>query len=413
MADDVVVSSGSYSATIAADEVAGVKYQRAKLVWGPDGTVNDADVASGKPLPIQLRTAAGADLVAASGGVKVELVAGALPAGTNNIGDVDVLTVPALFTDGTQKAIARGAAKGSTAAADVTATSIDADHTAIDVNILAGGGTGGTASSYGAAFPATGTAVGGTDGTNMVSVHVKAANPASTDRGWVVRPVGFMTPAGDSMVDDTLNGLGVVNLNNIKASEGDDIAVIGFQARDAAISGNNPVLLGARGSTATPTAVSTDGDVVDLWADLSGRLHTVVDTMSALVAGSALIGDVDLQLRATGGSTSFKLISAASTNATSVKASAGKVVGIQAFNLNAEERFLKFYNKASSPTVGTDTPIKVLAIPGATTGAGFVVSLPHGIGFSTGIALALTTGIADADTGAVAASEIVVNLDYA
>jgi hypothetical protein len=244
-------------------------------------------------------------------------------------------------------------------------------------------------------------------------VRVKTTAAAGNDPGFVVRPVGFITPNGDSMVDDTLNGLGVVNLNNIKASEGDDIAVIGLQARDAAISGNNPVLGGARGSTATPTAVSADGDVVDLWATLSGSLHTTVDTVPALVAGTALIGDVDLQLRATGGATLHKTISAASTNATSVKASAGKVVGVQAFNVNAEERFLKFYNKASAPTVGTDTPVKTLMIPGQTTGAGFVVGVPHGWAFATGIAFALTTGVADSDTGAVAANEIVVNLDYA
>src|SRR5678809_549228 len=34
---------------------------RAKVVWGPDNTVNDADVASGKPLPVQLRGSDGTD----------------------------------------------------------------------------------------------------------------------------------------------------------------------------------------------------------------------------------------------------------------------------------------------------------------------------------------------------------------
>jgi hypothetical protein len=38
-------------------------------------------------------------------------------------------------TDGTQKAIMRGAAKGTTAAADATAPSVDADHTAVDVTL--------------------------------------------------------------------------------------------------------------------------------------------------------------------------------------------------------------------------------------------------------------------------------------
>jgi hypothetical protein len=45
---------------IAADDVGGgVKVQRAKVTWGPDGTMNDADVATGKPMPVQLRSATG------------------------------------------------------------------------------------------------------------------------------------------------------------------------------------------------------------------------------------------------------------------------------------------------------------------------------------------------------------------
>ena len=58
MADNVAATPGS-GVTLAADDVAGVLFPRAKVTWGPDGTANDADVASGKPLPVQLRTAGG------------------------------------------------------------------------------------------------------------------------------------------------------------------------------------------------------------------------------------------------------------------------------------------------------------------------------------------------------------------
>lgn len=47
----------------------------------------------------------------------------------------------------------------------------------LKIAIASGGGSGGTASTFGAAFPATGTAVGFTDGTNMVSGRVR--NPGS------------------------------------------------------------------------------------------------------------------------------------------------------------------------------------------------------------------------------------------
>lgn len=113
-----------------------------------------------------------------------------------------------------------------------------------------------------------------------------------------------------------------------------------------------------------------------------------------------------------GGATPYRLISAASTNATSVKASAGQVYSIAAFNTNAAVRYLKLYNLSVAPTVGTSTPVQTYALPGATTGGGFTLSIPVGMEFTTGIALALTTGAADTDTGAVAANEIVISLSF-
>lgn len=112
------------------------------------------------------------------------------------------------------------------------------------------------------------------------------------------------------------------------------------------------------------------------------------------------------------GWTPARLVSAATTNATSVKASAGQIGFIYAVNLNAAVRYLKLYNKASAPTVGSDTPIATLAIPASTTGAGFMLPIPDGVNFTTGIAYATTTGVADADTAAVAANEILLFLGY-
>lgn len=106
--------------------------------------------------------------------------------------------------------------------------------------------------------------------------------------------------------------------------------------------------------------------------------------------------------------TGFRLLSAASTNATSLKGSAGTLYSLYVTNSNAALRYIKFYNKATSPTVGTDVPVATFAIPASSTGAGFSISFPFGFDFATGIAYALTTGVADADTGAVAANEILV-----
>ena len=174
----------------------------------------------------------------------------------------------------------------------------------------------------------------------------------------------------------------------------------------------------AQVTAAIPAGSNNIGDVDVLSIAAGDNNIGNVDLASAIPAGTNLIGRVNPEPETTGGLTigpgsGRSLISAATTNATSVKASAGQVYSIYAHNLNAAVRYLKLYNKASAPTVGTDTPVLTLPIPGNTAGAGFVLDTGGmGIAFATGIALALTTGVADADTGAVAANEIVVTVLY-
>ena len=118
-----------------------------------------------------------------------------------------------------------------------------------------------------------------------------------------------------------------------------------------------------------------------------------------------------------GGSTSalpFRLISAASTNATSVKSSAGTITTIAAVSMNETTvSYLKIYDKATAPTVGTDVPVLTIPVPTHTQGAGIVIPIPNGVTFSNGIAIAVTGGVADSDTTAVGADEVVINLTYA
>ena len=57
------------------------------------------------------------------------------------------------------------------------------------------------------------------------------------------------------------------------------------------------------------------------------------------------------------------LSAAATTNATSVKATPGVVKRVIGTSKAATDRFLKFYDKATAPTVGTDVPIMTILIP--------------------------------------------------
>jgi hypothetical protein len=106
------------------------------------------------------------------------------------------------------------------------------------------------------------------------------------------------------------------------------------------------------------------------------------------------------------GSTSSFVKSAATTNATSLKASAGNVFSIYLINNSAAVKYFKLYNKASAPTVGTDTPVAVVGIPA--TGNNFVMdgSTWAPLRFSTGIAYAITGAVTDADTTAVAVNDV-------
>lgn len=115
----------------------------------------------------------------------------------------------------------------------------------------------------------------------------------------------------------------------------------------------------------------------------------------------------------TGGLSISRVISAANNNTTVAKNAAGSLHAIIATNVNAAVRYLKLYNRTTVPTVETDVPVMTIPIPGNTAGAGIVIPFPHGVNFSTGIAYALTTGVADTDTGAVAANEIVVQVLFA
>jgi hypothetical protein len=102
--------------------------------------------------------------------------------------------------------------------------------------------------------------------------------------------------------------------------------------------------------------------------------------------------------------------SAASTNSTMVSSQLRVVKSVTGYNAATSARYLKLYNKASVPVVGSDTPFKVLYLPPS---ASFHFSWPSGIQFNLGVGYGLTTGPGSADTAAVSANDILVmNVDY-
>lgn len=99
------------------------------------------------------------------------------------------------------------------------------------------------------------------------------------------------------------------------------------------------------------------------------------------------------------------LVTAASTNATSVRTVPTSLYELTISNPTATAAYVKLYNKASAPTVGTDVPVATYRVA-ATGSAGDFISLDFGqVGkrFSLGLALAVTAAAAATDTAVAVA----------
>lgn len=213
------------------------------------------------------------------------------------------------------------------------------------------GASGGTSSNFGSSYPSAGTAAGAKDSSgNMAALNLDAN--------------GQLKAAA-----------------NLRNSSGVEIATLA-----------NPVRVDPVGTTAQPAAQS------GTWTVQPGNTPNSTPWLVSLIPAAA------------GGLSSLKLVSAASTNATSVKTSAGQLFNVQAFNTSVNARYLKLYNKASAPSVGVDTPVATWLIPASSSG--FIIEISNGMNFSAGIAFAITALMNDADTTAVGAQDVVVNLQY-
>jgi hypothetical protein len=300
VADNVELDPGTGGATIATDDVAGVHYQYVKLTSGTDQATT-AVAAGGGVEANALRVTVASDSTGVlsvddnGGSLTVDgTVTANLAAGTNNIGDVDVLTVPA----------------------DPFGANADAAATA--------GSTG--------------------------SIQAK---------------LRLMTSQLDAIQT------AVQTLDNAISGSEMQVDVVG-----ALPAGNNNV-----------------GDV----------------DVASIAAGTNTIGNVGVIPRTSGGLTIFRSLDIDETEE-EIKASAGQVFGWYFYNDGAAEVYVKFYNAtAANVTVGTTTPVLTIPVP---AGAAANVFSSIGVAFGTAITVAATTAVADNDTTAPAANQVVGNVFY-
>lgn len=147
---------------------------------------------------------------------------------------------------------------------------------------------------------------------------------------------------------------------------------------------------------------------------------------AALAAGTASIGTVQpgntanttpwlvsLIPPTTGGVSTCYLSSAASTNSTSCKASAGQLYNVRVINTTSTIYYLRLYNSSSAPTCSSATGfVESIPIPhGSGAGAGVANSLTIGQTFGTGLGFCLTGGGGSTDN-TNAATGVYISLLY-
>lgn len=358
MADNVTLNAGTGGAVIATDDDTTAHHQYVKMEWGADGTFTKV-AAGASAVPIQ---DGGNSITVDNGGT---FATQAAQSGTWNI--TNVSGTVSLPTGAATAAKQPALGTAGTASADVITVQGIAAMTALKVDGSAvTQPVSGTVAVTGVATAANQTTIiGHVDGLEGLLTTIDAdTSNLSTKIDTIAGAV-----AGTEMQVDVLT-MPTITVNSHAVTNAGTFAV------QAAQSGTWTVQPGNTANT-TPWLVSNVGLATD---------------------GLSIFRSLDLD-----------------ETEEEVKATAGVVYGCWVTNTATSTRWLKFYNAtAANVTVGTTTPVITIGIPGNSSddisgnfGPGGV-----GIGFGTAITVAATTGVADADTGAPAANDVIVNIFY-
>ena len=133
--------------------------------------------------------------------------------------------------------------------------------------------------------------------------------------------------------------------------------------------------------------------------------------MKKLLLGLLAIAIFGAPAKAQVVATPYHFLSVGSTNSTLIVAGTRQIDSIAVINTTAALYYLKFYDKATAPTCGTDPVVISIPVPfgASSSGGGIVLSFPSSSRFQNGIGFCLTGGIADNDT-TVAATGVVIDV---
>lgn len=458
MADGITLNSGSGGDTLAADDVAGTKYPIQKVAYGALDSVTLAASGAGAVSAGVQRVTLASDDPAVTDLAAIEVLLGTIDSDTSALAgavsgtemQVDVVT-SALPTGASTAAKQPALGTAGTASADVITVQGIAAMTPLivdlstnnDVTVTGTVDLGATDNAVLDAIAASVAAID-TDATTIIG-HVDGIEALLTtidsDTGTLAVVGGGLeatalrvTIASDSTgvvsIDDNGGAItvdGTVAVTNAGLTEL-AAAINASSQMDVNIAASNAsVAVTNAGITTIAGAVSGTEMQVDVVAALPAGTNAIgklaansgVDIgdvdVTSIAAGTNNIGNVGIIPRTSGGMTIFRSIDIDESEE-EVKATAGQLFSISAFNTTAAPLYLKFYNAtAANVTVGTTTPVLTFAVPGNadSDGAGFVWNNEIGFAFGTAISVACTTGVADNDTGAPGANACIINLGYA
>ena len=143
---------------------------------------------------------------------------------------------------------------------------------------------------------------------------------------------------------------------------------------------------------------------------ISGTVALDSATLSALEGVNATVSGT---LNPAVPATPYFVNSAASTNGALILTGTSNVSSFYATNGGATAAYIKLYNKATAPTVGTDVPEMTIPVPAAVSGVPGVATIPigfHGFRFALGLGIAITRNAVHTDTTAIGAGEVKVKL---
>ena len=147
---------------------------------------------------------------------------------------------------------------------------------------------------------------------------------------------------------------------------------------------------------------------------ISGTVALDSATLSALEGVNATVSGTAGTVNPVVPATPYFVNSAASTNGALILTGTSNLSSFYATNEGASAAFVKLYNKATAPTVGTDVPEMTIPVPDAALGGvPGVATIPigfHGFRFALGLGIAITRKAVYTDTTAVGAGEVKVKL---